>query len=280
MLRGSYLCSAPLMGQRAGLLLLPGRLHKSFRHGGGRGSLRPSRFVSAPAPGGAGGHGSRTRVSLRRPSVSTGPGRAPGRRQDAGGEEGWGEKERGENGAGAGSKLRPSPAERRERPSPAGSARGRRPRPKRDCNVSRLPSPPGPPAPGPGPRPPVRPLAARKFPREAAGTNRHTHLAPPRSLARSLPCRERRVRVWVRVPAPPPPPRGCWGSRGSARSAPAAPPHVRAWPGKRGGNAGGERAGALLCSGTGGAPAAEIASRPPRAAPFPGALWDRSSSTA
>lgn len=148
MLRGSYLCSAPLTGQRAGLLLLPGRLHKSFRHGGGR---RSPRFVSAPAPAGAGGHGSRTRVSLRRPSVSTGPGRAPGRRHDAGGEEGWGEKGRGENGAGAGSKLRPSPAERRERPSPAGSAQGRRPRPKRDCKASRLP-------------PRSRPASARPWP--------------------------------------------------------------------------------------------------------------------
>lgn len=224
---------------------------------------RPGRPALFPLrPQGAGGHGSRTRVSPQPLSASAGraglPVGATTRAARRGRGEGRGET-RPEPAANS------APARRSGGSAPARRApRGAKARPKRDCNAFRLPSPPGPPAPGPGRGPehfpPPRGNSRGRRPARTAGA----HLAPRRSLAQSLPRRERRVRVRVRLPASPPPPRG---SRGPARSAPAAPPHVRAWPEERGGSAGGARVGALLRSGRGGALAAERdASRPPRAA--------------
>lgn len=234
------------------------------------GSPRPPRFVSPPAPGGPAGTGAGP--ASRRGHRASAPGRAgPGsrsapRRGQRGGV-GRGGKEG--NAAGAGSKLRPSPTERRERPGPAGSVRGRRPRPKRDRTSSSLPSPPCPPAPGPRPRAP--PLAARKFPREAAGTKRRCSPGAetfPGAVSAPQGAASPAARALSAAS-------GLAGPRALSACRAATCPRVA---GERRGSAGGARAGALLRSGRGGAPAAQrTAYSPPRPQ---GALWDRSSSTA
>lgn len=222
MLRGPYLRSAGLPGQRAGLLLLPVRLLKSFRHGAGR-RIAPAAPLCFPSrPRGPGGHGSRTRVSPRPPSVSTGPGRAGlplGATTRAARRGGEGRRE-----------TRPEPAANSAPARPSGGSALARRAPRGGEGPGRS---------GTAPPPACPPLPARQrsargpehFPSPRGNSrgrrrapNAGAHLAPRRSLARSLPRRERRVRL----PAPSPPPRG---SRGPARSAPAAPPHVRAWLG-------------------------------------------------
>ncbi|XP_074396342.1 uncharacterized protein LOC102071631 [Zonotrichia albicollis] len=224
------------------------------------GSPRPPRFVCPPARGGPAGTGAGP--ASRRGHRAPAPGRAPARRHDAGGKEGWGGEGRGENAAGAGSKLRPSPTERRERPGPAGSAQGRRPRPKRDRTASSLPSLPGPPAPGPRPR--ALPLAARKFPREAAGSNRGCSPGAA-AFPGAVSAPQGAASPPARAPSAASGLPGLAGPRALSARRAATCPRVA---GEHGGSAGGARAGALLRSGRGGAPAAQRdAYRPPRAAP-------------
>lgn len=79
--------SSPAHGSAGRAAALPGAAPQklSARREPADRSGRPALFPLWPQ--GAGGHGSRTRVSPQPPSASTGPGRAAGRRHDAGGEE-------------------------------------------------------------------------------------------------------------------------------------------------------------------------------------------------